>query len=197
VEEALISASEGLWAALSAALSAPDAGSAGSESQAVIAAALHALLQLAVTFGSLVPLVLAANGLYHTPRALLASAACRDIAYAVHHALEEMRHWNQILTDIEVGWWVGSGIYGSLPCAVLHSLFPPPLPLTRTQVAEISGQPIAAVSPEAVFARTRFANDKSLSVGIAADGKSAKSSSAGNSYAILGTPCGQVCVWRV
>jgi hypothetical protein len=77
---------------------------------------------------------------------------------------------------------------------VLHSLFPPPLPLTRTQVAEISGQPIAAVSPEAVFARTRFANDKSLSVGIAADGKSAKSSSAGNSYAILGTPCGQVSV---
>jgi hypothetical protein len=129
VEEALISASEGLWAALSAALSAPDAGSAGSESQAVIAAALHALLQLAVTFGSLVPLVLAANGLYHTPRALLASAACRDIAYAVHHALEEMRHWNQILTDIEVGWWVGSRYFWILAvCCAPQSVpaSPPP-----------------------------------------------------------------------
>jgi hypothetical protein len=125
-------------------------------------ATLHALLQLAVTTGALLPLVLAANGLYHLPRPLLAAPSCRDIVYAVRHTLQEMRHWAQVLADVEV--------------------------------AEISGQPIAAASPEAILARCRFANDKSLSVAISPDGKTAKSSSAGNSYAVLGTPCGQVRV---
>ena len=64
--------------------------------------------------------------------------------------------------------------------------------LEDLEVAELSGQAAAHFGADGASIDARFSGEASQAVAVSADGKSVKSSSAGNSFAVLGTPVSEV-----